>query len=179
MPARIARIMAYQPFTQRQPEQAKAAELTAAGHPVTASAVAKRRRRYQEQGLAGMVDNRARRRMPPHGRAGEAVVAAMRKAIGEAAEDSTKTAAFVFRRTREILAEEDGDGSAALRRRVPSTACSPAWKPAVTLPGRQEPAGRWVPAPLRRVVSQVILLRPDRLRGPGCPLGQMVAGATR
>ena len=85
-------------------EQAKAAELTAAGHPVTASAVAKRRRRYQEQGLAGMVDNRARRRMPPHGRTGEAVVAAMRKAIGEAAEDSTRTAAFVFRRTREILA---------------------------------------------------------------------------
>ena len=80
-------------------EQAKAAELTAAGHPVTASAVAKRRRRYQEQGLAGMVDYRARRRMPPHGRADAAVVAAMRKAIGEAAEDSTKTAAFVFRRT--------------------------------------------------------------------------------
>ena len=47
-------------------EQAKAAELTAAGHPVTASAVAKRRRRYQEQGLAGMVDYRTRRRMPPH-----------------------------------------------------------------------------------------------------------------
>ena len=38
----------------------------------------------------------------------------MRKAIGEAAEDSTRTAAFVFRRTREILAEEDGDGPAAL-----------------------------------------------------------------
>ena len=90
-------------------EQAKAAELTAAGHPVTASAVAKRRRRYLEQGLAGMVDYRARRRMPPHGRAGAAVVAAMRKAIGEAAEDATKTAAFVFRRTREILAEDGGE----------------------------------------------------------------------
>ena len=131
-------------------EQAKAAELTAAGHPVTASAVAKRRRRYQEQGLAGMVDNRARRRMPPHGRTGEAVVAAMRKAIGEAAEDSTRTAAFVFRRTREILAEEDGTGRRRCRRRVPSTACSPAWKQAVTRPGRQEPAGRWGPAPMGR-----------------------------
>ena len=91
-------------------EQAKAAELTAAGHPVTASAVAKRRRRYQEQGLSGMVDYRARRRMPPHGRADAAVVAAMRQAIGEAAGDSTRTAAFVFRRTREILA---GAGSEA------------------------------------------------------------------
>ena len=90
-------------------EQAKAAEMTAAGHPVTASAVAKRRRRYQKQGLAGMIDYRARRRMPPHGRADAAVVAAMRKAIGEAAEDSTKTAAFVFRRTREILAGDGGE----------------------------------------------------------------------
>ncbi len=87
-------------------ERAKAAELTAAGHPVTASAIAKRRRRYQEQGLAGMVDHRARRRMPPHGRADAAVVAAMRQAIGEAADDSTRTASFVFRRTRQILAEE-------------------------------------------------------------------------
>jgi len=90
-------------------EQAKAAELTAAGHPVTASAVAKRRRRYQDQGLAGMIDYRSRRRMPPHGRADEAVVAAMRQAIGEAAEDSTKTAVFVFRRTREILAGDGGE----------------------------------------------------------------------
>jgi hypothetical protein len=90
-------------------EQAKAAELTAAGHPVTASAVAKRRRRYQEQGLAGMVDYRARRRMPPHGRTDVAVVAAMRKAISEAADDSTRTAAFVFRRTREILAGDGGE----------------------------------------------------------------------
>ena len=90
-------------------EQAKAAELTAAGHPITASAVAKRRRRYQQQGLAGMLDYRARRRMPPHGRADAAVVAAMRKAVGEAAEDSTRTAVFVFRRTREILAEEGSE----------------------------------------------------------------------
>src|SRR5262249_38075170 len=75
----------YDPGTATRPrrEQAKAAELTAAGHPVTASAVAKRRRRYQQQGLAGMVDYRARRRMPPHGRADAAVVAAMRQAIGE------------------------------------------------------------------------------------------------
>ncbi len=90
-------------------EQAKAAELTAAGHPVTASAVTKRRRRYQEQGLSGMVDYRARRRMPPHGRVDAGVVAAMRQAIGEAAEDSTRTAAFVFRRTREILAGGGGE----------------------------------------------------------------------
>src|SRR5260370_23266139 len=55
------------------------------------------------------MDCRARRRVPPRGRADAAVVAAMRKAIGEAAEDSTKTAAFVFRRTREVLAEDGGE----------------------------------------------------------------------
>jgi putative transposase len=59
--------------------------------------------------VAGMVDYRARRRMPPHGRADAAVVAAMRQAIGEAAGDSTRTAAFVFRRTREILAGAGGE----------------------------------------------------------------------
>ena len=89
-------------------EQAKAAELTAAGHPVTASAIAKRRRRYQEQGLTGMIDHRAGKRMSPHGRTDAAVVAAMRQAISEAAGDSTRTAVFVLRRTRQILAASGG-----------------------------------------------------------------------
>jgi hypothetical protein len=103
-------------FTLTRREQAKAAELTSAGHPVTASAIAKRRRRYQEQGLLGMVGHRAGRRMPPHGRADAAVVAAMRQAIGEAADDPTRTAAFVFRRTRQILAQAGGNEA----RRLPS-----------------------------------------------------------
>jgi hypothetical protein len=90
-------------------ERAKAAELTAAGRPVTASAIAKRRRRYQEQGLIGMIDHRAGKRMPPHGRADAAVVAAMRQAISEAAGDSTRTAVFVLRRTRQILAGSGGE----------------------------------------------------------------------
>ena len=101
-------------FTLTRRERAKAAELTAAGHPVTASAIAKRRRHYQEQGLAGMVDHRAGRRMPPHGRADAAVVAAMRQAIGEAADESTRTAAFVFRRTRQILAGAGGEAAGKL-----------------------------------------------------------------
>lgn len=96
-------------FALTRREQAKAAELTAAGRPVTASAIAKRRRRYQEQGLLGMVDHRAGKRMPPHGRADAALVAAMRQAIGEAADESTRTAAFVFRRTRQILAGAGGE----------------------------------------------------------------------
>jgi hypothetical protein len=46
--------------------------------------------------------------MPPHGRAGDAVVEAMRQAIGE----STRTAVFVFRRTRQILSEPGGEPAA-------------------------------------------------------------------
>jgi hypothetical protein len=95
-------------------EQAKAAELTAAGHPVTASAIAKRRRRYQEQGLLGMVDHRAGKRMPPHGRVGAAVVTAMSQAISEATDESSRTAVFVFRRTRQILTESGGEPAAAM-----------------------------------------------------------------
>jgi len=91
-------------FSLTRREQAKAAELTAAGHPVTASAIAKRRRRYQERGLVGMIDHRAGRRLPPHGRSDAAVVTAMRRAIDEASDGPTRTAAFVFRRTRQILA---------------------------------------------------------------------------
>jgi hypothetical protein len=101
-------------FALTRREQAKAAELTAAGRPVTASAIAKRRRRYQEQGLLGMVDHRAGKRMPPHGRADAALVAAMRQAIGEAADESTRTAAFVFRRTRQILAGAGGEATGKL-----------------------------------------------------------------
>ncbi|HUZ53891.1 MAG TPA: hypothetical protein VMU94_15380 [Streptosporangiaceae bacterium] len=101
-------------LTRREP--AKAAELTAAGHPVTASAIAKRRRRYQEQGLLGMVDHRAGKRMPPHGRADAAVVEAMQQAISEATDESARTAVFVFRRTRQILAESGGAPSMPSRR---------------------------------------------------------------
>ena len=130
-------------------EQAKAAELTAAGHPVTASAIAKRRRRYQEQGLTGMIDHRAGKRMPPHGRADAAVVAAMRQAISEAAGDSTRTAVFVFRRTRQILAESGGepDGGDAVKEHSLPPVQPAAGRPG-TRPGRRAPAGRW-PAALR------------------------------
>ena len=136
-------------FSLTRREQAKAAELTAAGHPVTASAIAKRRRRYQEQGLLGMIDGRAGKQMHPHGRAGDAVVAAMRQAISEATDESTRTAVFVFRRTRQILAEAGG-GRRRCRRGGRFTVCSAGWRSAGTRPGRRRPAGRWQRAPRGR-----------------------------
>jgi hypothetical protein len=99
-------------------EQAKAAELTSAGCPVTASAVKQRRRRYQAGGLAAMADQRAARRTPPHGRADQRVVEAMRQAIGEATGTSTRTALHVFWRAGQILDAEHGAGAVELPSRA-------------------------------------------------------------
>ena len=95
-------------------EQAKAAELTAAGRPVTASAIAKRRRRYEARGVAGMADHRASKPASPHGRADPAVVEAMRQAIAEAAQGSSRTATYLFWRTRQILDAAHGPGTVQL-----------------------------------------------------------------
>ncbi len=91
-------------------EQAKAAELTAAGRPVTASAIAKRRRRYEARGVAGMADHRTSKSTSPHGRADPAVVEAMRQAIAEAAQESSRTATYLFWRTGQILDATHGPG---------------------------------------------------------------------
>ena len=128
-------------------EQAKAAELTAAGRPVTASAVKQRRRRYEAGGLAAMADRRAARRTPPHGRADQRVVEAMRQAIDEATDASTRTAPYVFWRSR---ADPGGrtrgrDGGAAVTGE-PLPAVLGACRPGGTRPGRRAPAGRWPPA---------------------------------
>ncbi len=99
-------------------EQAKAAELTAAGRPVSASAVKQRRRRYQAGGLAAMADRRAGRRTPPYGRADQRVVDAMRQAISEATDASTRTASYIFWRTGQILGAEHGTGAVELPSRA-------------------------------------------------------------
>jgi hypothetical protein len=99
-------------------EQAKAAELAAAGRPVTASAVKQRRRRYQAGGLAAMADHRAARRMPPYGRADQRVIEAMRQAIGEATDASTRTASYIFWRAGQILDAGHGAGTVELPSRA-------------------------------------------------------------
>lgn len=99
-------------------EQAKAAELTATGRQVTASAVKQRRRRYQAGGLAAMADRRAAPRTPPWGRADQRVAEAMRQAISEATDASTRTASYVFWRTGQVLDAEHGAGTVALPSRA-------------------------------------------------------------
>lgn len=84
-------------------EKAKAAELAAADHPVSVSTLKHRRQRWEARGLAGLVDHRVAKRISPTGRVDERVVAAMRQAIEEATNESSRTASFVIWRTREIL----------------------------------------------------------------------------
>ena len=91
-------------------EKAKAAELSAPGKPVPASTVKHRRQRWEAYGLPGLADRRLSRRRRPAGRADEQVVAAMRQAIGETPDASSKTAGFTIWRAKEILAGAGYDG---------------------------------------------------------------------
>jgi hypothetical protein len=84
-------------------EIAKAAELAAMGRPVPVSTLKHRRQRWETRGLAGLVDHRLAKRMSPTGRVDERVVTAMRQAIAEATNNSSRTASFTIWRTREIL----------------------------------------------------------------------------
>ncbi|MFF3129491.1 Mu transposase C-terminal domain-containing protein [Streptomyces sp. NPDC057908] len=93
-------------LTARQ--RAKAAELTAAGDNVSASAVANLRRRYQAEGVLGLVDHRQAAKRPAFGSVDERVVEAMRTAISEAVDASTRTGSFILWRTGEILRETSG-----------------------------------------------------------------------
>lgn len=88
-------------LTARQ--RAKAAELTAAGHQVSASAIGNLRRRYQADGVLGLVDRRAAPRAPEFTAVDARVVAAMRAAISEGVDASTRTGSYLIWRTGEIL----------------------------------------------------------------------------
>jgi hypothetical protein len=90
-------------------EKAKAAELSQPGKPVAAK---HRRQRWEAYGLPGLADRRVSRRGRPAGRADDRVVAAMRRAIGEASGESSKKAGFTIWRAKQILAGDGYDGPA-------------------------------------------------------------------
>lgn len=100
----------YEPGTSLDArQQAKAAELTAAGHPVSAKTVANHRRRYEAEGLVGLVDRRPVRKRNEFGLVPGPVVEAMRQAIGEGVDASTRNAAYLIWRAGEILRESDAE----------------------------------------------------------------------
>ncbi|MFF7889386.1 Mu transposase C-terminal domain-containing protein [Streptomyces sp. NPDC020794] len=97
-------------------ERAKTVELTAAGHKVTAGTVANYRRRYEKDGVMGLADHRPVRRTPKYGTVDDAVVDAMRQAISEATDASTRTGTFLLWRTEQILQASE----AGLEAKLPS-----------------------------------------------------------
>ncbi|MFD0567831.1 Mu transposase C-terminal domain-containing protein [Kitasatospora saccharophila] len=87
-------------------QRVKAAELTAAGHEVSASAVGNLRRKYKADGVLGLIDHRLAPKPPGFGSVDERVVAAMRVAISEAVDASTRTGSYLLWRTGEILRQD-------------------------------------------------------------------------
>ena len=93
----------------RQRELAKQRELAAAGHKVPISTLQRLRRRYELDGVSGLVDQRfvrAARGGAPTGRVDLRIVAATRQAIGEQTDRSTGTVDRLRRRVAQILATE-------------------------------------------------------------------------
>ncbi|MER6530263.1 Mu transposase C-terminal domain-containing protein [Streptomyces sp. NPDC001508] len=88
-------------------ERAKAAELSRSGRPVTASTVARLRRHYLKDGVAGLADGRAARKRPEFGAVDPRVVDAMRQAIKEGVDTSTRTASYLIWRAKEILTQAE------------------------------------------------------------------------
>jgi len=99
-------------LTQR--EKAKAAELAGAGHRVTASRVKRQRQRYEAGGLRSLVDRRSTKPVSGTGRADPRVIDAMRAAIAETTDSSSRTAGHVLWRTEQILQESHGVGVVAM-----------------------------------------------------------------
>jgi putative transposase len=93
----------------RQRELAKHAALAAAGHKVGLSTLKRLRRRYELQGLAGLIDQRharAARGGLPGGRTDPRVLEAIRRAIAEQTDRSTGTITRLRHRVEQLLAGE-------------------------------------------------------------------------
>ena len=93
----------------RQRELAKHAALTAAGHEVALSTLQRLRRRYELEGVWGLVDRRyaaAGRGRGPGGRVDPRVVEAAQRAISEQTDRSTGTVGRLRRRVEQLIAED-------------------------------------------------------------------------
>lgn len=90
-------------------EELKARELSAAGMAVTVHQVKRARQRYEAGGLAALLDGRSLKVRDGLSRTDPRVIEAIRAAMAETTEDSSRTGAFVLWRARAILAERCRD----------------------------------------------------------------------
>lgn len=105
--------------TLMERERAKAAELAAAGREDASERTLRRKRkRYEDHGLEGLVDGRLDREKPETGWADDRVVAVVRQVIEEAVEQSSRTATFWMWKTEQVLAAEYGAGTVPMPSRA-------------------------------------------------------------
>jgi len=112
-PAGVRPRPAFDPETRTlaQREQAKAEELAGLGQKGVRGRTVKRKRlRYQAQGLAGLVDWRDAPERPVQGRTDPRVLEALRQAIEEATEKSTRTTGYFYWRVQQLLTAQHGSG---------------------------------------------------------------------
>lgn len=89
-------------------ERAKAAELASLGAEISARTVKRKRQRYEAGGVEAVVDHRLAPRTSLLGQADARVVAAVRQAIAESVEASTRTIEHARWRTEQILTADHG-----------------------------------------------------------------------
>ena len=102
----------YDPATRTLSDReiAKAAELAAAGTPVAVRTLQRLRARYAQQGLWGLVDQRATREWESTGRVDARVVAAVREVIAAETDTSTGTRSRLIRRVIKRVEAAHGPG---------------------------------------------------------------------
>ncbi|MFG2815761.1 hypothetical protein [Streptomyces sp. NPDC048410] len=102
----------------RQRELAKAAELAATGHTTSLALIQRMRRRFEDEGVLGLVDPRLRAVSDGTGRADRRVVEALRRVVDEQTSRSTVSAQVLRRRMERLLEAEHGPGVVPLPSRT-------------------------------------------------------------
>ncbi|MEU8971883.1 transposase [Streptomyces monashensis] len=102
----------------RQRELAKAAELAGAGHATSLALIQRMRRRFEDEGVLGLVDPRLRAVSDGTGRADQRVIEALRKVVDEQTNRSTVSAQVLRRRMERLLEAEHGLGIVPLPSRT-------------------------------------------------------------
>jgi len=107
-PASTRRRAEYDPLRRslRQRELDKVAELTAGGETVSLATLCRMRRRYQREGLLGLVDGRLTRSL--ENRVDPRLTAAIEKAVADETDRSTGTVTRLRRRVEQVLRSEHG-----------------------------------------------------------------------